>query len=55
MPLIAYFFLPINQAFIASLVLTFIVLAIIGLIRGRLARLNLLVSALLTESQAGRA
>jgi VIT1/CCC1 family predicted Fe2+/Mn2+ transporter len=45
-PLIAYFFLPINQAFIASLVLTFIVLAIIGFIRGRMARLNLWISAL---------
>jgi vacuolar iron transporter family protein len=44
-PLIAYFFLPINDAFIASLILTFIVLGIIGYIRGRLARLNLLVSA----------
>ncbi len=45
-PLIAYFFLPINEAFITSLGLTFLVLIGIGLVRGKLARLNLFKSAL---------
>jgi vacuolar iron transporter family protein len=44
-PLIAYFFLPLQQAFLMSLTLTFVVLAAIGVFRGRLARLNLLKSA----------
>ncbi len=45
-PLIAYFFLPISSAFIVSLVLTFIFLAVIGTIRGKLAKINLFKSAL---------
>ncbi len=45
-PLIAYFFLPINEAFVTSMGLTFVVLIGIGLVRGKLARLNLLKSAL---------
>lgn len=45
-PLIAYFFLPINTAFMTSLALTFVVLIGIGVVRGKLARLNLLKSAL---------
>lgn len=45
-PLIAYFFLPIQVAFVVSMALTFVVLAIIGIIRGNLAKLNLFRSAL---------
>ncbi len=45
-PLVAYFFLPIENAFLVSLALTAITLAIIGLIRGNLARISLLKSAL---------
>ena len=45
-PLISYFFLPIQTAFIVSLALTFVFLAIIGTIRGRLARINIFTSAL---------
>ena len=44
-PLIAYFFLPLHDAFLASLTLTFLCLVAIGAIRGRLAKLNLLRSA----------
>jgi VIT1/CCC1 family predicted Fe2+/Mn2+ transporter len=39
-PLVAYFFLPIQAAFAASLVLTAVALLAVGLIKGRLARLN---------------
>lgn len=45
-PLIAYFFLPIEKAFIVSIILTIIVLAGIGFIRGKLAKVSLLKSAL---------
>lgn len=45
-PLIAYFFLPIAQAFPVSLALTFVALVIVGLIKGQLASLNLVRSAL---------
>lgn len=45
-PLIAYFFLPLQPAFIASLVLTFVFLIVIGVIRGKLAKINLQKSAL---------
>jgi VIT1/CCC1 family predicted Fe2+/Mn2+ transporter len=45
-PLISYFFLPLNKAFIASIVLTIVVLAGIGIVRGRLAKISLLISAL---------
>jgi vacuolar iron transporter family protein len=45
-PLISYFFLPLQEAFVASLALTFLFLIGIGVIRGKLARLNLLKSAL---------
>lgn len=44
-PLVAYFFLPLQQAFLVSLALTFVVLAAIGIFRGRLAKINLLTSA----------
>jgi vacuolar iron transporter family protein len=44
-PLIAYFFLPIGTAFLTSLGLTFLCLVGIGVVRGKLARLNLLRSA----------
>ncbi len=44
-PLIAYFFLPLQPAFLASLALTFVCLAGIGLVRGKLARISLLRSA----------
>jgi vacuolar iron transporter family protein len=45
-PLIAYFFLPIPVAFPVSLVLTIVALAIVGIIKGRLANLNLFTSIL---------
>lgn len=45
-PLIAYFFLPIAVAFPVSLALTLVALVIVGIIKGRLASLNLLRSAL---------
>lgn len=45
-PLIAYFFLPVPVALPVSLVLTVIALVIVGVIRGRLASLNLVVSCL---------
>ncbi len=45
-PLIAYFFLPIEKAFIVSIILTIIVLGIIGFIRGKLAKIGLLKSSL---------
>lgn len=45
-PLIAYFFLPISVAFPVSLALTFVALVVVGIIKGRLASLNLLRSAL---------
>jgi vacuolar iron transporter family protein len=40
-PLIAYFFLPVAQAIPASLLLTFVALVIVGVVKGKLARLNL--------------
>jgi len=43
-PLIAYFFLPIPSAIPASLALTFVALAIVGWIKGKLASLSLLRS-----------
>jgi len=43
-PLISYFFLPVPQALPVSLVLTFIALVIVGVIKGKLASMNLLVS-----------
>jgi VIT1/CCC1 family predicted Fe2+/Mn2+ transporter len=43
-PLIAYFFLPIPQAIPVSLVLTFVATVVIGIIKGRLARINLIRS-----------
>jgi predicted membrane protein (TIGR00267 family) len=45
-PLIAYFFLPIQAAFATSLVLTAVALVAVGLLKGRLARLNLVRSVL---------
>ncbi|HEU4784293.1 MAG TPA: VIT1/CCC1 transporter family protein, partial [Ktedonobacterales bacterium] len=45
-PLIAYFFLPIPVALPVSLVLTVLALVIIGVIKGRLANINLVRSAL---------
>lgn len=45
-PLISYFFLPIPQAFVVSLALTIIALIIVGVIKGRLASLNLFRSSL---------
>jgi vacuolar iron transporter family protein len=43
-PLIAYFFFPVPVALPISLVLTFIALVIVGIIKGKLASMNLLVS-----------
>jgi vacuolar iron transporter family protein len=45
-PLIAYFFLPIRVALPVSLVLTVLALVIVGVIKGRLAEINLVRSAL---------
>jgi VIT1/CCC1 family predicted Fe2+/Mn2+ transporter len=46
-PLIAYFFLPpVPQALIVSILLTIVALVIVGIIKGRLANLNLFRSAL---------
>lgn len=45
-PLIAYFFFPIDVALPLSLLLTCIALVIVGVIKGKLANLNLLVSSL---------
>jgi VIT1/CCC1 family predicted Fe2+/Mn2+ transporter len=45
-PLAAYFFLPVSEALPASLVLTFVALLIIGTLKGKLARLNVLHSIL---------
>ncbi|HEU5349942.1 MAG TPA: VIT1/CCC1 transporter family protein, partial [Ktedonobacterales bacterium] len=45
-PLIAYFFLPIKLALPVSLVLTVLALVAIGVIKGRLASINLVRSAL---------
>jgi predicted membrane protein (TIGR00267 family) len=45
-PLIAYFFLPIPVALPVSLALTVLALVIIGVIKGRLANINLVRSAL---------
>jgi len=43
-PLVAYFFLPVRQALPASIALTVVALVIIGIIKGRLANLNLVRS-----------
>ena len=43
-PLIAYFFLPISQALPVSLALTLIALVIVGIIKGKLASMNLWMS-----------
>jgi vacuolar iron transporter family protein len=46
-PLIAYFFLPpVPQALVVSILLTILALVIVGVIKGRLANLNLFRSAL---------
>jgi vacuolar iron transporter family protein len=45
-PLIAYFFLPVRSAFLASLALTFVALIVVGIIKGKLARLNLVRSVI---------
>lgn len=45
-PLIAYFFLPIRTALPVSLALTVLALVIVGIIKGRLANINLVRSAL---------
>ena len=45
-PLVAYFFLPVRQALPVSIALTVVALVIIGIIKGRLANLNLVRSTL---------
>ncbi len=45
-PLIAYFFLPIPQALPVSLALTFLALVIVGVIKGKLASMNIWLSIL---------
>jgi len=43
-PLIAYFFMPVSMAFLASLALTFVALVVVGVIKSKLASLNLMRS-----------
>jgi len=43
-PLVAYFFLSLRPAFVASLGLTFFALVVLGYAKGRLAELNLVLS-----------
>ena len=43
-PLIAYFFLPVERAFPVSLGLTLVALIVIGVVKGKLAQINLLRS-----------
>ncbi len=43
-PLVAYFFLPINKAFVVSLLLSILFLILIGIVRGKLAKVDLLIS-----------
>jgi vacuolar iron transporter family protein len=45
-PLVAYFFLPVQRALPVSIALTVVALVVIGIIKGRLANLNLLRSTL---------
>jgi VIT1/CCC1 family predicted Fe2+/Mn2+ transporter len=45
-PLIAYFFLPVQQALVVSILLTIVALVVVGVIKGRLANLNLFRSSL---------
>ncbi|HEX2916189.1 MAG TPA: VIT1/CCC1 transporter family protein [Chloroflexia bacterium] len=45
-PLIAYFFLPVEAAFPVSLGLSFVFLVALGFLRGNLARTNILISSL---------
>jgi VIT1/CCC1 family predicted Fe2+/Mn2+ transporter len=45
-PLIAYFFLPIDKAFVLSLLLSILFLIMLGLVRGIMAKLNLLISVI---------
>jgi VIT1/CCC1 family predicted Fe2+/Mn2+ transporter len=45
-PLIAYFFLPVQSALPVSLVLTFVALVAVGVIKGKLASLNLVRSVI---------
>jgi VIT1/CCC1 family predicted Fe2+/Mn2+ transporter len=40
-PLIAYFFLPVPEALPVSLVLTFVALVLVGIIKGKLASMNI--------------
>jgi predicted membrane protein (TIGR00267 family) len=44
-PLIAYFFFPVPVALPISLVLTFIALVVVGIIKGKLASMNLFRSS----------
>ncbi len=45
-PLIAYFFFPVGTAFLVSLGLSFLFLVVLGFVRGKLARMNLVASIL---------
>jgi VIT1/CCC1 family predicted Fe2+/Mn2+ transporter len=45
-PLVAYFFFPIPIALPFSLVLTFVALVVIGIVKGKLARMNLVRSSI---------
>ena len=45
-PLISYFFFPVPTALPISLLLTFVALVLVGLIKGKLASMNLVRSAI---------
>jgi predicted membrane protein (TIGR00267 family) len=45
-PLFSYFFLPLHKAFVASIAMTILVLGVIGVIRGSMAKMNLFISTL---------
>jgi VIT1/CCC1 family predicted Fe2+/Mn2+ transporter len=45
-PLLPYFFFPISTAFVLSIALTFVALVVVGIIKGRLAEIDLVRSVL---------
>ena len=45
-PLIAYFFFPIHTAYIVSLLLSILFLIVLGIVKGKIAKISLFVSAL---------
>lgn len=47
-PMVSYFFLPLHPAYLLSLVFSFIFLIVVGIIKGKLANINLLISVIET-------